>query len=87
MPPLMPAAKLRPVLPSDDDASAGHVLAAVIADALDDGGRAAELLHREALARDAADEGLAARRAVERHVAGNHVVLSGERRAVAAARR
>ena len=42
MPPLMPAAKLRPVAAEHDDAAAGHVLAAVVADALDD--RVAPLL-------------------------------------------
>ncbi len=35
MPPDMPAAKLRPGAAEHDDAAAGHVLAAVIADAFD----------------------------------------------------
>ena len=49
MPPDMPAAKLRPVAAEDDDAAAGHVLAAVVAHALDDGGRAG-VAHAEPLA-------------------------------------
>ena len=79
MPPLMPAAKLRPVRPSTIDAPAGHVFAAVIADAFDDGVRAA-VADRESLAGDAADERLAARRAVERDVADDDVLFRRERR-------
>ena len=41
MPPLMPAAKLRPRRAEDDHQAAGHVLAAVVAHALDHGRRAA----------------------------------------------
>ena len=59
--------------------AAGHVLAAVIADTLDDRGGAA-VADGEALARDAANEGFAAGRAVERHVADDDVVFGGERR-------
>ena len=65
MPPDMPAAKLRPVGAEDDDPAAGHVLAAVVADALDDGGRAG-VADAEALADHAAEEHLAAGGAVER---------------------
>jgi hypothetical protein len=57
-PPDMPAAKLRPVAPARPR-SAGHVLAAVVADALDHRLRAG-VAHREALAGDAAEIRLAA---------------------------
>src|SRR5690606_3607273 len=50
------------------DAAAGHVFAAVIADGFDDRVDAA-VAHAEALARHAADVGLAGRRAVEGDVA------------------
>src|SRR5262245_56101498 len=66
--------------PEDDHASARHVLAAVIADALDNGGGSG-ISDGEALAGDTADERLSTRRAIQRDVAGNHVVLRGERRA------
>ena len=46
----MPAAKLRPGLAEDDHHAAGHVLAAVVADALDHGDGAA-VAHGEPLAR------------------------------------
>ena len=65
MPPDMPAPKLRPVGAEHDDPAAGHVLAAVVADALDDGGGAG-VAHAEPLADHAAQEDLAAGRAVER---------------------
>ncbi len=55
MPPLMPAAKFRPVLAEDDDAAAGHVLAAVIADAFDNRVGTA-VADAEAFAGDAADK-------------------------------
>ena len=63
--------------PEDDDAPARHVLAAVVADALDDrvGARVA---HREALAREPAEERAARRRAVEHGVADDHVLLGQE---------
>ena len=51
-----------------DHAAAGHVFAAVIADALDHRTRAA-VADRKSLARDTAQVGLAARGAVQRHVA------------------
>ena len=53
----MPAAKLRPVGPSTTTRAAGHVLAAVVADALDDG-VGARVAHGEALAGEAAEERL-----------------------------
>ena len=78
-----PAAHARREVPSrlaqHDDASAGHVLAAVVADAFDDGVRAG-VAHREALARPAAEERLARDRPVQDGVADDHVVLGGERR-------
>ena len=77
MPPDMPAATLRPVGAEHDDAAAGHVLAAVVADALDDRGRAG-VADAEPLADHAADERLAGGRAVEDHVAGDDVVLGRE---------
>src|SRR5204863_1142509 len=61
--------------------AAGHVLAAVVADALDDGARA-RVAHPEALAGEAAEERLARGRAVEDGVADDHVLLGGERRAL-----
>src|SRR3954451_22952430 len=61
----------------DQRAPAGHVLAAVVADRLDDGGRA-RVAHAEALAGHPAEERLAARRAVERDVADDDVLLRGE---------
>ena len=51
-----------------DDGAAGHVFAAVIADAFDDRGRTA-VAHCEALARRAGDERFARCRAVEHRVA------------------
>ena len=81
MPPLMPAAKLRPVRPEHDDAAAGHVLAAVVADALDDRDGAA-VAHGESLAGQAADVRLAARRAVERDVADDDVLFGREGRSL-----
>ena len=69
-----------------DDAAAGHVLAAVIADAFDDH-RGAAVAHAEPLAGHAADERLAAGRAVERDVADDDVLLGLERRQPSAGRR
>ena len=64
-----------------DDAPAGHVLAAVVADALDDrvGARVA---HGEALAGEAVEERAALGGAVEHGVADEHVLLGGEGRLV-----
>ena len=80
IPPLMPAAKLRPVGPSTTHVPAGHVLAAVVADALDDR-VGAGVAHREALARQPAEERAARRRAVERRVARDHVLVGARPRA------
>ena len=62
-----------------DDAATGHVLAAVVADALDHRG-GARVAHAEALPHHAAEVGLAAGGAVERDVAGDDVVLGDELR-------
>ena len=62
-----------------DDAPAGHVLAAVIADAFDDR-QGAAVAHGEPLAGEPAEVRLAARRAVERDVADEDVVFRDERR-------
>ena len=60
-----------------NDAAAGHVFAAVVADALDD--RAgARVANREALAGKAAEEGTAVGCAVKDRVAGDHVGLGDE---------
>src|SRR6185369_3491774 len=61
----------------DDDPTAGHVLAGMIADALHDRVDSA-VTHAEALAGNAAHVGLAARRAVERDVADDDVLLGHE---------
>src|SRR3990172_3779921 len=60
-----------------DDAAAGHVLAAMVADTLDDGVRPG-VANREALAGKAAEERPAAGRAVEDGVPDDDVVLRGE---------
>src|SRR5207253_11375078 len=61
-----------------DDQAARHVLASVVADAFDDGDRAA-VAHGKSLAGDAAEESLTAGRAVERDVADQDVLLGLER--------
>ncbi len=66
--------------------AAGHVLAAVVAHAFDDGRRAA-VAHAEPLAGDAAQVELAAGGAVEHHVAGDDVLLGLERALASADRR
>ena len=63
-----PGAEVAAVRPEDDDGAAGHVLARVVADALDHGHRAG-VAHREALARRAGAVELAAGGAVEDRVA------------------
>jgi hypothetical protein len=70
----MPAAKLRP---EHDDATAGHVLAAVVAHALDDrpGTRVA---HGKALAGKAPEESPTGCGAIEHRVADDHVLLCDE---------
>ena len=77
MPPLMPAAKLRPALAEHHHQAVGHVLAAVIAQAFDHRGRAG-IAHREALAGHAVEERLAAGGAVEHHVADQDVLFRQE---------
>jgi hypothetical protein len=69
----MPAAKLRPVMPEHDDGPAGHVLAAMITDALDDGG-GPRVADSKALAGDTGEEGFALGRAVEDGIADDDVV-------------
>ena len=66
--------------PEDDHAAAGHVLAAVVADALDDRARA-RVADAEALAGEPAEERAAGGRAVEHGVADDDVLLGRERRA------
>ena len=80
----MPAAKFRPVAPEHDDGASGHVLAAVVADTLDDGHRTG-VADAEALTGDTADEGFTGGRAVERDVADDDVVLGAARRSAPAA--
>ncbi len=72
-------AEVAPGRAEHDDTAAGHVLAAVVADTLDDGGGTG-VAHAEALADDAADVRLARRRAVQHHVPGDDVLLGRERR-------
>src|SRR5262245_16779786 len=66
----------------DDDRAAGHVLTAVVANALDHGVRAG-IAHREALPRYAAEVRAAGDGAVQHHVAGDDVLrrLAAELRA------
>ena len=73
----MPAAKLPPGLADDEHAAAGHVFAAMIADALDDGDGAG-IAHREALAGDAAEIAFAGDRAIEHGVADDDRVFRHE---------
>src|SRR5690606_26487188 len=68
-----PGREVAPGLAEDDDDAAGHVFAAVVAGALDHRDRA-RVAHREALARDAVEVGLAGDRAVEHGVADDDVV-------------
>src|SRR5262249_56655964 len=75
-----PRREVAPRASQHDHAAARHVLAAVVADALHDGVSAA-VADGEALASHSADEGLAARRAVERDVADDDVLLGRESRA------
>src|SRR5437763_1219844 len=70
--------EVAPRAAEDDDAAARHVLATVVADALDDGVRA-RVTDGEALAGEAAEERLAGRRAVEDGVPDDDVRLGGER--------
>src|SRR5206468_6315323 len=66
-------------LADDDHAPARHVLAAVVPGSLDHR-QSAAVAHREALARHAAEVGLAAGGAVEHHVADEDVLLGHEGR-------
>ena len=77
MPPVMPAAKLRPVLAQHDHQAVGHVFAAVVAHAFDDRRRAG-IAHREPLAGHAVEERFAAGRAVEAHVADQNIFFRHE---------
>src|SRR3954468_23434714 len=70
--------EVAPGAAEDHRAPAGHVLAAVIADALDDG-RRARVADREALAGKPAEECTASGRPVQDGVADQHVLLSLER--------
>mmetsp|Transcript_14229 Transcript_14229/g.43053 ORF Transcript_14229/g.43053 Transcript_14229/m.43053 type:complete len:201 (-) Transcript_14229:3198-3800(-) len=63
----------------DHEAAAGHVLCAVVAEALDDGEGSA-VAHAEPLAGLAAEERLPARRAVQAAVPDDHVVRGREGR-------
>ena len=74
----MPGAEVAAGRPEHDHATTGHVLAAVVADALDHRERTG-VADAEALADDAAQEDLAARRAVADDVAGDDVLLGDER--------
>src|SRR5690606_4662771 len=64
--------------PENHCAPTRHVLAAVVAHAFDDGFGAA-VTYAEPLGRPAPEESAAARRAVQRYVADQHVVLGRER--------
>ncbi len=79
MPPDMPGGEVAPGRPEHDDAPAGHVLAAVVADALDDQ-RGPGVAHREPLADPAAQEHLAGGGAVADDVAGDDLLVRRERR-------
>src|SRR5579883_1872190 len=70
-------AKVASRLTEDDYHALGHVLAAVVAHAFDDGQRAA-VAHREALAGSPGHEELAARRAVQHGVADDGVLVACE---------
>jgi hypothetical protein len=77
-PPLIPAPTLWPGRAEHDDGAARHVLAGVVAGALDDRGGAG-VAHREPLAGPPGDEELAGRRAVEHGVADQHRVARRRR--------
>src|SRR6185437_5574761 len=62
-------------LAEHDDGAAGHVLAAMRADALNDGERA-RVAHGEALAGDAAEEAFAAHRAIEHGIADDDALVA-----------
>src|SRR5580693_3172869 len=64
--------EIAPRIADHDDHAAGHIFAAMIARALDDGGDT-RIAHREALARDTLEIGLASDRAVQHGVADNDI--------------
>ena len=78
MPPDMPAARFRPTAPRITTTPPVMYSHGVVAGALDDDRRAG-VAHAAALAHDAADEDLAAGRAVADHVAGDDVLVARER--------
>ena len=69
-----PGGKVAPGRTQHDHPATGHVLAAVIAHALNHS-RGAAVAYAEALARQTANVGLAAGGTVERYVAGDHVLV------------
>ncbi len=75
-----PGREVAPRPAQHDHPPARHVLAAVVADALHDRASRPELRTANRSPASAADEGLAAGRAVERDVAGDDVLLGDERR-------
>jgi hypothetical protein len=78
MPPLI-GGEIATGAPEHDDGPAGHVLAAMIAGALDDG-RGAGIAHAKALAGDAAKIRLAGNRAVHHRIADDDVLVGLRRR-------
>ncbi len=74
-----PGPEVPPRLAQHDDPAAGHVLTAVVPDALDHS-QGAGVTHTEPLAHDAPDEHLATGGPVQDHVAGDDVVLRDELR-------
>src|SRR5262249_20082791 len=77
--PRHPGREVATRLAENDDAAAGHVFAAVVADSFNDRLGAA-VPHAEPLGSPPTDESLTARRAVEADVADQDVVLRNERR-------
>src|ERR1700757_5146212 len=73
-PPRHARRKVAPGLAEHHDDAAGHVFAAVVARALDDGDRAG-VAHRKALAGDAAEVAFARDRAVQHGVADDDALL------------
>ena len=78
-PPDMPAAKLRPVGAEHEHHAAGHVLAAVVADALDHRGGAASCARRSARRREPRKNASPGGGAVQRGVAGERLRRLGRR--------
>ena len=71
--------EVAPARAKHHDRSVGHVFATVVAKSFDDRGRS-RIAHREALARNAGEERLPARRAIEHNVADDDVLLGNQRR-------